>query len=181
LPQIYSTAFYRQYMVDSLKLINQRSLIAYSYKPKFNVFADAGFNSSFAYQGYKNFGASVGFNLSLPIYDGKQRQLKNRRIDIDESTRSGYRDFFLHQYDQQISQLIQQLNATESLISEIDGQIKYSSTLIDVNGKLLEKGEIRVTDFIIAINTYLNARHLLNLNYISRLQIINQINYWQSI
>ncbi len=181
LPEIYSTTFYRQYVVDSLKLINQKNLIEFSYKPKFNLFADAGFNSSFAYQGYKNFGASIGFNLFFPIYDGKQRQLKNRRVDIDEITRSGYRDFFIRQYNQQIGQLIQQLKSTESLIDEINGEIKYSRTLIDVNVKLLEKGEIRITDYIIAINTYLNARHLLNLNYISRLQIINQINYWQSI
>jgi outer membrane protein TolC len=180
-PEIYKTPFYRQFVVDSLKLINQRDMIGFSYKPKINGFADAGFMSSFAYQGYKNFGASIGLNLSLPIYDGKQRLLKSRKLDIDENTRMNYRDFFLKQYDQQIAQLLQQLKATESLIDEINSEIKYSNTLIDVNEKLLEKGEVRITDFIIAINTYLNARHLLNLNYINRLQIINQINYWQSI
>ena len=180
-PEIYKTPIYRQFVVDSLKLINQRDMIGFSYKPKINGFADAGFMSSFAYQGYKNFGASIGLNLSLPIYDGKQRLLKSRKLDIDENTRMNYRDFFLKQYDQQIAQLLQQLKATESLIDEINSEIKYSNTLIDVNEKLLEKGEVRITDFIIAINTYLNARHLLNLNYINRLQIINQINYWQSI
>ena len=180
-PEIYKTPFYRQFVVDSLKLINQRDMIGFSYKPKINGFADAGFMSSFAYQGYKNFGASIGLNLSLPIYDGKQRLLKSRKLDIDENTRMNYRDFFLKQYDQQIAQLLQQLKETESLIDEINSEIKYSNTLIDVNEKLLEKGEVRITDFIIAINTYLNARHLLNLNYINRLQIINQINYWQSI
>jgi len=181
LPGATATPLYRQYVIDSLKLINDRSLLDYNYKPKLNVFADAGFNSSFTYQGYKNFGTSVGLNLVVPIYDGKQRQLKYRKIDIGERTRSNYRDFYLRQYDQQIAQLRQQLQATESLIDEIDGQIKYSSTLIEVNGKLLEKGDIRITDFILAINTYLNARYLLNQNYISRLQIINQINYWESI
>jgi outer membrane protein TolC len=181
LPEIYSTPFYRQFVVDSLKLINQKDMIAFSYKPKINAFADAGFMSSFAYQGYKNFGASIGFNFTLPIYDGKQRILKSRKLDIEEDTRMNYRDFFLKQYDQQIAQLLQQLKATESLIEEINSEIKYSNTLIEVNGKLLEKGEVRITDFIISINTYLNARNQLNLNYINRLQIINQINYWQSI
>ena len=181
LPGAMTTPLYQRYVIDSLKFVNDRSLLDYSYKPKLNVFADAGFISSFAYQGYKNFGTSVGLNLVVPIYDGKQRQMKYRKIDIGERTRSNYRDFFLRQYDQQIAQLQQQLRATESLIGEIDGQIKYSSTLIEVNGKLLEKGDIRITDFILSINTYLNARYLLNQNYISRLQIINQINYWESI
>jgi len=181
LPDIYGSAFYRQYTIDSLKFINQRSVIDYSYKPKINVFADAGYNSSFSYEFYRNFGASIGLSLSMPIYDGKQKKLKYKKIDIADRTRTAYRDFFLRQYDQEIAQLMQQLQSTESLINEINSQIKYSNALIEVNGKLLETGNIRITDFILAINTYLNARHLLNQNYISRLQIINQINYWEAI
>jgi hypothetical protein len=76
---------------------------------------------------------------------------------------------------------MQQLQMTESLINEINGQIKYADTLVRVNLKLLETGNIRITDFILSVNTYLNARHLLNQNYISRLQLINQINYWEAI
>lgn len=178
LPDVYLSAFYRQYTIDSLRFLNDRTIIGYSYKPKLNVFADAGYNSSLAYQGYKNFGTSFGLTLNVPIYDGRQKQLRYRKIDISERTRQAYRDFFLNQYDQQIAQLKQQLQATEKLIGEINGQIRYSKTLVDVNGKLLETGEVRITDLILAINTYLNARNLLNQNYISRLQIINQINYW---
>jgi len=181
LPDIYNSAFYQQYTIDSLKNINQRSIVDYSYKPKLNVFADAGYVSTLTYLPYKNLGVSAGLTLNVPIYDGKQRQMKQRKIALAERTRTEYRDFFLKQYDQQIAQLMQQLNATESLIQEINGQIKYSETLISVNGKLLEAGTVRITDFILAINTYLNARHLLNQNYINRLQIINQINYWQTM
>lgn len=181
LPDAYSSVFYRQFTLDSLKNLNQRSAINYSYKPRVSAFADAGYLSSLSYQAEKNFGASVGLTLNIPIYDGKQKQLKFKKIDIAERTRSGYRDFYLRQYDQQIAQLTQQLHATESLINEINGQIKYSNGLIEVNMKLLEKGTTRITDLILAINTYLNARNLLNQNYISRLQIINQINYWESL
>ena len=181
LPDAYTSSFYRQFTIDSLKFLNQRSGINYSYKPKISAFADAGYLSSLAYQAEKNFGASVGLTLNVPIYDGKQKQLKYRKLDIAERTRTGYRDFFLRQYDQQIAQLTQQLRSIESLMEEINSQIKYSNTLIDVNEKLLETGNIRITDFIIAINTYLNAKNLLTQNYISRMQIINQINYWEAL
>lgn len=181
LPDAYSSEFYRQYTVDSLKNLNQRSSINYSYKPKLSVFADGGYLSSFAYQAYKNFGTSFGLSLNVPIYDGHQKQLKFKKLDISERTRTGYRDFFLRQYDQQIALLSQQLRATESLIEDIRGQIKYSSTLINVNSKLLETGNVRITDLVLAINTYLTARNLLNQNYISRLQLINQINYWEAL
>jgi len=179
-PDAYSSEFYRQFTIDSLKNLNQRSVINYSYKPKLNVFADAGYLSSLQYEAQKNFGTSVGLSLSVPIYDGRQKKLKFQKLDIAERTRTDYRDFYLRQYNQQIATLTQQLRATESLIEEIRGQIKYSNTLIDVNGKLLETGAIRITDLVIAINTWLNARNLLNQNYINRLQIINQINYWEA-
>jgi outer membrane protein TolC len=181
LPDIYTSSFYRQYTLDSLTLVNQQKTIDYSYKPKLNVYADAGYNSSLSFDPYKNFGASAGLNFSVPIYDGKQRRLKSLKIDIAERTRQQYKDFFLRQYNQQVAQLVQQLRSTESLIEDIDGQIRYSGTLVNVNKKLLETGEVRITDLILTINTFLNARHLLNQNYTNRMQIINQINYWQAL
>lgn len=178
LPGISSSVFFRQFTIDSLKLANSRTLIGFNYKPKVNMFADAGFNSSFEYRPYKNFGTSFGINIAVPIYDGRQRRLQYSKLDIAESTRNSYKDFFSSQYNQQIAQLKQQLAATDELLVQINEQIKYSETLITVNGKLLETGETKIADYIIAINNYLNAKNLLTQNTIVRLQLINQINYW---
>ncbi|HEY4208477.1 MAG TPA: TolC family protein [Puia sp.] len=180
IPDAGGSLFYRQFLTDSLKNINQREVIRYSYKPKLSMFGDAGYLSSLAYEAQKNFGASVGLTLNVPIYDGKQKKMKLSKIEIAERTRANYRDFFVRQYSQQIAQLKQQLRATEGLIEQIGGQIKYARTLIDVNAKLLESGDVRITDLVLAVNTYLNARNLLNQNHISRLQILNQIRYWQT-
>ncbi|HVU95581.1 MAG TPA: TolC family protein [Puia sp.] len=178
LPEIDQSIFFRQFHLDSLKLRNSRSLIDYSYRPKASLYADGGFSSSFEYQGYKNFGVSFGVSVSVPIYDGHQRKMQYSKLDIAERTRAGYKDFFTKQYDQQIAQLRQQLQATEELIGQINEQVKYSQTLIDVNGKLLGTGDARIADYIIALSNYLSARNLLTQNNITRLQIINQINYW---
>ncbi len=178
LPEIDQSIFFRQFHLDSLKLRNSRSLIDYSYRPKASLYADGGFSSSFEYQGYKNFGVSFGVSVSVPIYDGHQRKMQYSKLDIAERTRTGYKDFFTKQYDQQIAQLRQQLQATEELIGQINDQVKYSQTLIDVNGKLLGTGDARIADYIIALSNYLSARNLLTQNNITRLQIINQINYW---
>ena len=100
------------------------------------------------------------------------------KISIAEKTRSYYQEFFAKQYDQQLAQLNQQLQATEELLDQINSQIKYAETLTQANTKLLQTGEAKIADYIIALNTYLNARNLLTQNKINRLQIINQINYW---
>jgi outer membrane protein TolC len=178
LPDINGSVFFRQYHLDSLKLRNSRSLIDYSYKPKANLFADGGFSSTLADQAYKNFGVSFGFSVTVPIYDGHQRKLQYSKLEVQERTRTGYKSFFTNQYNQQIAQLTQQLKATEELIGQINDQVRYSETLIDVNGKLLGTGDAKIADYILALSNYLNAKNLLTQNNITRLQIINQINYW---
>lgn len=178
LPEINSSVFFRQYQIDSLKLRNSRSLVDFGYKPKVNLFGDGGYSSTLAYQAYKNFGVSFGVSLIVPIYDGHQRKLQYSKLDVAERTRTGYKDFFTRQYNQQIAQLSQQLQATEALIGQINDQVKYSEALITVNGKLLGTGDARISDYILALNNYLNAKNLLTQNNITRLQIINQINYW---
>ena len=173
-----NSVFYQQFVLDSLKLVNERALIDMNYRPKISAYADGGYNSSLAYKPYKNFGTSVGLNISVPIYDGRQKKLQYSKIDIQERTRLSKKDFFLQQRNQQILQLLQQLNATNKLIDQINKQIKYTETLITVNERLLATGDIRLTDFILTLNNYFTARNLVTQNYISRLKIINQLNYW---
>jgi outer membrane protein TolC len=173
-----NSIFYHQFVLDSLKLANDRLLIDLTYRPKINAYADGGYNSSLTYKPYKNLGTSIGLNLTVPIYDGRQKKLQYAKIDIQEKTRQNKKDFFLRQRNQQILQLMQQLNATNKLIDQINKQIKYTETLITVNEKLLATGDIRLTDFILTLNNYFNARNLVTQNYISRLKIVNQLNYW---
>src|SRR5664279_3504734 len=109
--------FFQKYTIDSLLLLHNKVLLDYSYKPKLNVYTNDGYMSSFAYQGYKNFGTSVGLDLVIPIYDGKQKKMLYRKLDISERVRSSYQSFYTSQYYQQIEQLLQQLQQTESLIS----------------------------------------------------------------
>lgn len=169
--------FIRKFETDSLRLLNEKALIDINYRPTFAVSADAGFNSSLTYQPYKNFGTSFGFSVIVPIYDGRQRRLQYSKINVAERTRQGYKAFAVKQYRQQVAQLQQQLTATEEIISDISSQLKYIETLISVNGKLLEAGEVKMTDYILALNNYLTARNLVTQNKNSRLLLINQINY----
>jgi outer membrane protein TolC len=178
MPDIANSVFFRQFALDSLKLRNDRSLIDFGYRPKASLYADGGWSSSLMYEPYKNFGVSVGVTITMPIYDGHQRKMQYSKLDIQERTRTGYQEFFTSQYSQQIAQLTQQLKATEELIGQINEQVRYSETLIDVNGKLLGTGDARIADYILALSNYLNAKNLLTQNNITRLQIINQINYW---
>lgn len=173
-----NTVFYRQFTVDSLVLRNNDALIDFGYKAKVNLYADAGYSSSFQVTPYKNFGASVGVNVTVPIYDGKQRKMQHDKVSLSEMTRENYRDYFKTQYQQQVAQLLQQLQSTQALIDQAREQSVYTKALIDANRKLLATGDVKIADYIIAIGNYLTAQNIIRVNTVGKLQIINQINYW---
>lgn len=172
------SVFVKQYQIDSLRIENSRRVIDLKYKPQIGVYADGGYNSSFIKDPYKNFGLSAGFTVSVPLYDGHQKKLQYRKLDLQEHTRSAYRENFLRQYNQQLVQLHQQLQRSESLFGKIKEQIKFTESLISVDSKLLETGDILISDYILAIRNYLDAQNTLRQSNITRLELINQLNYW---
>jgi outer membrane protein TolC len=173
-----SSTFFRQFFLDSLTLLNSRAEVDARYRPSVNWFANTGLNSSNLSYAYRNFGASAGVNFSIPIYDGKQRQLQYRKLGLSENSRRAYATFFSSQYDQQSAMLVQQLKSYDALISEIRSKMDNAQLLTDLNKKLLNTGDVRVTDYILAINNYLTIKNDLIQAEISRWQIINQLNYW---
>jgi outer membrane protein TolC len=178
LPDISNSIFFRQYKLDSLKLANSRQLIDFSYKPKAAILADGGYNSDFMGQAYKNFGVSAGFTFTMPIYDGGQRKMQYRKLSLEEETRQNYKAFFNVQYRQQIAQLKQQIDESDNLLNQVEDQIKYSESLIKVDTQLLQTGDLRIADLILAVNNYFTVRNLKTTTTINKLQLINQLNYW---
>ena len=177
LPPVENTVFYRKFTIDSLQIRADDQLIDNPYRPTVSIFGDAGFNSSFISQGWKNFGFSVGIGATLIISDGKQRQLRHEKTLLLENTRQGYSRFFLQQYEQEIAQARQQLAALDQLDLSVLAQLQNIRLLIEATGRLIRTGDARVLDYLIAIGNQLNAQNQLTLNQTSRLQILNQLNF----
>lgn len=178
LPEAENSVFYQPYHIDSLKLKNDAAQVAFNYKPKVNLYADGGYLSSFQEDPYKNFGVSAGVSITVPIYDGRQKKMQFDKINIAEQTRQVYRDYFKTQYQQQIALLYQQLNSVQQIINEANDHLKYNEALIEANRKLLETGDVHMPDYILALSNYLNTQNVVTQNKIGKLQILNQINYW---
>lgn len=175
---INASPLFMQFRIDSLKISNEKAISDARYLPKLNLFADAGLLSSDISNVDKNFGFSFGLNFSMPIYDGKQRYLDYKKTDISENTRSNYKDFFKSQYNQQVYTLRGNLLVTRNLIKQLQNQLNLSESLIEDYKMLLEKGEVTVTDLILAFRNNINIKISLNQQQIKELQIINEINYW---
>jgi outer membrane protein TolC len=179
--ELHHSLLYQQFTIDSLKLRTTDEQIDFSYRPKMNVYADAGYFSSLAYRPLRNFGSSIGVGISVPIYDGNQRNMQHEKIAISELTRQHYRDFHSSQNRQQIEALMKQLTATEQLTEQTMAQVTYTQTLMEANRKLMETGDTRIADYIIAIGSYLTAKNMVVQNTIAKYLIINQINYMNQL
>ncbi|WP_185963907.1 TolC family protein [Flavobacterium restrictum] len=172
--------FLKQFEIDSLKIQNQNKLIDNNYKPTAALLGDAGYLSSFASQGYKNFGLSVGFGLSIPIYDGGQKALQHQKNEIALATNLGYKTNFNKQYQQQLTMLHLKLQQTFATEKQLHSQLQISEALIEADKKLLVSGDAQITDFVIAITTIIAINNTISQNKINQLQLINEINYWNS-
>ena len=173
-----NTLQYFNYQIDSLKIKNSDAMIDFAYRPKLDVFADAGYRSTFNIDPYKNFGASVGLSFSIPLYDGNRRQEQHHKWLLTEQTRKNYQDYSRQQYRQQLDILYQQLDETERLIAQAQTVILSSQTLMNAYGVQLQTGDATVTDYILSIHHLMNAQHVITQHTNHKLQIINQINYW---
>jgi hypothetical protein len=166
-----------QFKLDSLKNINSRLLTDYNYLPKIHAFADGGLNATLPKNIPYNFGSSVGLNLSLVISDGKQRKLQYDKLSLAENTRQDYQKFYTEQYKQQYNQLREQLKLSDELINDLKNQVTELEKLIGLYKTEIEKGLVRLLDFMTVVNNYAATKNNFTQAEINRLQIINQMNY----
>lgn len=172
------TFFSTRFRLDSLKNENDRKGVLLNYRPKASVYVNGGYNSSFLLQPYKNFGTSAGFTLSVPLYDGHQKAMQLHQMAIQQESGTAYKNFFLRQHEQQINLLQQQIKENQALFPQVNTQIRFAKSLMEVDSQLLRTGDLKIADYIIAINNYLAAKNLLRQTQINGFKLINQLNYW---
>jgi outer membrane protein TolC len=144
------------------------------------LLADAGYNSTLIGQSYKNFGNSVGVNLSIPIYDGNQRKLQTTKNKLALETNTAYKKQFERQFKQQQDQLVLKLSQNEMINDQLQTQLKINKTLLDAFNKLLITGNAIIPDFVIALGNSLSITNAIAQNNTERLLLINELNYWNT-
>jgi hypothetical protein len=165
------------YMIDSLKIINEKDALQLRYKPTVTWFADAGILTSNPWNFYNHFGASAGISLNFLIFDGKQRNLEEKKLSFRENTRSLYNFNSKKQYDQQFLRLKGELDGIREVRAQMSKQLEVSDQLVHSLKSELEAGIIRMTDYLSAIKNHRSINHNINITDIEMLNIINEMNW----
>ncbi len=158
-PAPFDQSLYAEsYKIDSLKLMNEARIINYDYQPKLSLYVDGGYSSALTATPYKNFGTSAGISLTVPIYDGNKRKKALQQNRLAQNTRKDYNDFEHQQYQQQAAQLEGQIRQYKQMLATAKEQLKYAQALIKANLEQLPTGDVKVADFILSINNYINLK-----------------------
>jgi outer membrane protein TolC len=174
---IHSSPGMVRFRIDSLRNVTDRLLLEMNYRPRVGAYIDAGFNSTNPIRIPYHVGTSFGLSLSMPLYDGKQKDLEIKKISLAEENRLQYRSSFETAWNQQRDQLLEQVRLTEELIDDMNRQVKNQEQLIDLYRVEVNSGLVRWIDFLTVVSNYAQARQDLAGAEISRLLLINQLNY----
>ena len=176
-PDINKSPLFVQYKIDSLRIENEKAAIDVRYQLKMNWFADAGFLTSTPWNFYRHFGYSAGLSLSIPVYDGNQKNHEKQKLSLAENTRSSYENKFRNQFDQQIQQLNDELKSLRIITSQLEKQLSTSEQLVNALRSQLETGIIQMTEYINAVKNLRYINKNLSDNQIRIQQVINELNY----
>jgi outer membrane protein TolC len=169
----------RQYTLDSLRLVLERQAIDLSYRPRLNWVVDAGLQSSNPAPPY--LGHSVGFSgglqLSVPIFDGHQRQIAYERLRVSEQTRQGYRAFLSAQRRQQYDQLQGIASATAGLVASLREQLRVAGALVEAGRQQLSTGDIAILDYLQLVASYRSFQFSLTQAETERLRNLYALDY----
>ncbi len=166
----------QKFRTDSLQLAINRSQIDLNYRYKFAAYADAGVMAIRPQSIARHLGASIGVTLSVPVYDGGQRQLEYQKLTIAEQSRETYRNFYLRQYRMQQWQLQEQLAATDKLLQEMQQQLDSQQNLLNMYKLEIAAGLVRFTDFILVVTNFAQMQNNLVQTEINRFRLINEFN-----
>lgn len=178
-PLINSTSsFIKPYINDSLIAIARNNLFNNRYLPKVMLYSNAGLNAVSLNGIEKKFGLSAGIRLSYTLFDGKQKQVSKEQslVKIDQARllkRIKSKDILL----QRISLLKSIAKAKANLQKQDKLKHNYES-LIALYKLEVQKGQVPVTGFLMALRNYNNLKLSYGLQKIKLYKLINEYNYW---
>ena len=169
----------RQYTLDSLRLLLDRRAVDAGYRPRLSALLDGGLQSSapgfIAFR--RSVGLSGGLSLSVPIFDGHQRQLQYQRIELSELSRRGYRQFLTVQRRQQYAQLEGLIRASDALLGRIREQVRVADALVRAARQQLATGDVAILDYLNLVTSYRTLQFSLTQAEADRLRSLYALDY----
>ena len=154
---------------DSLQIVVNQKVFENQYKPQLSLYGNAGINAVEINDMYRKIGASVGVRLSIPIYDGHQREINVEQNRLRTETLRGYKRNSELQRKNNLEDLSRQISDNDLAIDLLEKQLQKYEQILDIYKGKLVQGQISIVD-------YLNIMQNYKMSVYTKLQA--QTNHW---
>ncbi len=170
--------FLEKFRSDSLQEVLNLDVSNLKYKPQFNLYGNAGLKA-IEFEGIqRKFGAAVGLALSIPIYDGHQKEYTRQQSEINLQDIDNYKQNFLIQKNNRQNALVSALDFLEKKMTVIHSQLTDYEKLIELYQTELKAGTLEIINYMNTIRLYTTLENELSMNETNKFLIINESNYY---
>lgn len=177
MPSVMS-AYLEKYRLDSLNLMAAQKVFETKYKPQVNVFANTGLNAVNISTLPRRFGVGAGVSVIWNFYDGRQKEISQRKTKILLQSVEAYRGNFLAQNDVRKSRYLVELNSYKEQADLLQQQANEYMEVINSYKKEIINGQVSVINFINVLKNMTSVQRDLSLLQTNQLLLINAYNYW---
>ncbi|MFZ0391990.1 MAG: TolC family protein [Calditrichia bacterium] len=177
-PALDSTHFIRQFTLDSLATVADQSVFETKYWPQVNLFINTGLNAVELDGIQRKFGFSAGINLSVPIYDGRQKSITRQQSRIARETISAYKGYSKTNLRVRRENAFAKIRSLKESLDGLETQITDYRNLIRISSEQLETGGISMIGYLTMLRNLIRLRKTKIEKKISYQMEINNFNYW---
>jgi len=169
--------FLSTFKLDSLNIEAEQLLYEQKYKPRINLFANAGMAAIYL-PDFNRFGFSTGISFSWNIFDGHQRKIEQEKSMVKSQTIAFKKQNFINKYELNKNKFLNQISSINQQIAIIETQLKQYNKLMDLYKLELAQSQISIMDFKIVIKDIAAKKQELVQLKMEKQLLINSYNYW---
>ncbi len=170
--------FTRQFEVDSLAVLAAANIFETKYRPTINVFGNAGLNAVQITDIQRKFGISAGVGLSIPIYDGHQKQLNRQKTALSLNSIHQYRELKEIEIENNRIKYNEAIKSLENNITALTSQKNGYDLLFRQFKAEIQTGQLSIIDYINSMKIYRQVQiNLVNMRK-ELMMMKNGYNYW---
>ncbi len=173
-----SNAFIEKFALDSSILVARQKVFELRYKPQWNAFANGGINAASISTLPRRFGVAAGISFTKTLFDGRQKEINQRKTNTLLKTSQAYRESFLNQNTARKNNLMEQLKAIDDRMKLTQTQVKEYDKLLGYYKQELLKGQIPVINYVNTVKSAIILEKDFITMQTNRQLLINTYNYW---
>ncbi|MCM4157942.1 TolC family protein [Gramella sp. AN32] len=146
--------FERKFINDSLQIAADEDVFENAYKPQLTAYGNTGLNAVEIPNIEHRIGLSAGFRLTIPIYNGKQRQYNAQQSKFKEENLQFYRNNAKIQLENNLESIQNQISALKENRILLDKQLKKQEKILEIYKGKLVQGQVSIVDYLNVIQNY---------------------------